>query len=192
MMNWSRTLLMITALVTTGCSVFGIRTAEELKYEVLEEQDHFEIRTYAPYIQAEASVDESDGVARRDLFRILAGYIFGKNASQEKITMEKGDNGRWKMGFSMPADYTMDTLPLPLDKRVTLVEVPSKTVAVIRFSGYFGDDKRRSKKTDTLMKWLSENNRYRVVGEPFYAGYDPPFTLPFLRRNEVLIEVQPI
>ena len=115
-----------------------------------------------------------------------------KIAMTAPVTMERGDNGRWKMGFSMPADYTMDTLPLPLDKRVTLVEILSKTVAVIRFSGLFGDEERRSIKTDTLMKWLAEKKRYRVIGQPFYAGYDPPFTLPFLRRNEVLIEVQPI
>lgn len=217
--------LLITLIINTGCSVFGIRTAEELSYTVMEKQNSYEIRTYDAYIAAEVSLDGSYKSVQRNLFRILAGYIFGKNTagvsikmtapvvvdpneqtSAERsilnktdnstritmtapVTMKKLDNTSWTMAFSMPSEYTMKTLPQPNDGRIKIVQVPKKTVAVIRFSGRYGDESTRAEKTKSLRHWLSKLKGYRPKGEAYYAGYDPPFTLPFLRRNEVLIEV---
>jgi hypothetical protein len=228
MMVRSQTLL-LALLFNMGCSVFGIRTAEELKYEVVEEQDPFEIRVYETHICAEASMDGDYGDVQGDLFRVLAGYIFGKNTAEEKIamtapvlmdpqlkdtpkntdgtepdseatsikvamtapvTMEQSQDGNWKMAFSMPSTFTMQTLPRPIDQRVKLVEVPTRTVAVIGFSGLFGNEENRAEQTRSLMDWLGKKTKYRVRGKPFFAGYDPPFTLPFLRRNEVLVVVE--
>ena len=96
------------------------------------------------------------------------------------------------MAFSMPSSYTMETLPKPLDDRVKLVEVPQRTVAVFQFSGFFDNEDNRAEGRAILQKWLSDNPTYKAVGTPFYAGYDPPFTLPFLRRNEVLLTIEAI
>jgi hypothetical protein len=198
-----------------GCSVFGIRTAEELKYNVVSKSGDFEIREYQPYILAEASMQGSYEKVQGDLFRILAGYIFGKNTTETKIAMtapvqtnpETKDTSEkiamtapvlmkpegqeiWKMAFSMPSKYTMQTLPKPLDPRVTLIEVPAKTFAVIRFSGSYDNLETRHRKTEELSKWLATQTQYKKVSQPVFAGYDPPFTIPFLRRNEVLIEIE--
>ena len=195
--------------------MFGIRSAEELKYDVISKSGDFEIRAYEPYVSAIATMKGPYEEVQGDLFRLLAAYIFGKNTTESKIAMtapvqtnpeaqdsgekiamtapvvlEPDREGAWKMSFSMPSEYTMQSLPKPLDPQVTLVPVPAKMFAVIRFSGSFDDlDKRRSK-AEELSKWLSTQSRYKKVSDPVFAGYDPPFTLPFLRRNEVMIEIE--
>ena len=198
-----------------GCSVFGIRSAEELKYDVISKSGDFEIRAYEPYVSAVASMKGPYEEVKGDLFRVLAAYIFGKNTTESKIAMtapvqtnpEAQDSsekiamtapvvlkpeseGVWKMTFSMPSNYTMQSLPKPLDPQVTLVPVPAKKFAVIRFSGSFDDLDNRRSKAQELSKWLSTQPQYKKVSEPVFAGYDPPFTLPFLRRNEVMIEIE--
>ncbi|MEE2789449.1 MAG: heme-binding protein [Myxococcota bacterium] len=218
-----------SVLVNAGCSVFGIRTSEEISYAVLEENDDIEIRRYSPYLAAEASMTGGYESVQRPLFRVLAGYIFGKNTAQkpfaQKVDVHIGAPGNtasesaaqasapdeqqtsekiamtapvlvvpakantWTMKFSIPTKYTIDTVPKPVDPRVQLIEVPAKTVAVLRFSGAFGDLPTREAKTAVLLERLAENRAYKAIGQPYYAGYDPPFTLPFLRRNEVLVEV---
>lgn len=195
--------------------MFGVRTAEELKYTVVSKSGDFEIRTYEPYISAVASMKGSYKEVQGDLFRLLAGYIFGKNTKDSKIAMTAPvqtkpefedsseqiamtapvilapeSDGVWKMAFSMPSEYTMQNLPKPLDPDITLVEVPAKLFAVIRFSGSFDDLEKRRSKAEELSEWLLTQPQYKIVGEPVFAGYDPPFTLPFLRRNEVLIEIE--
>ena len=200
--------------LTTGCSVFGIRTAEELSYETVSTENDIEIRHYAPHISATASTEGNQKSVQRELFRTLAGYIFGKNTAEEEIamtapvvmnpdkntesetiemtapvTMTPSENNRWTMAFSMPSKYTMETRPKPLDEKVVLVEVPARTVAVVRYSGSFSDAENRVENLAALNGWLAKQQEYTAVGKPFFAGYDPPFTLPFLRRNEVLIEV---
>ena len=226
----ARTVIFFVALLlASGCSVFGIRTAEELSYSVVEDEESVEVRRYAPYISAEASMEGDYEAVQSDLFRALAGYIFGKNATEEDIAMtapvvmnpqEQSDTNtksgaaaktaenetiamtapvtmtpesenQWKMAFSMPSKYTMETLPKPTDKRVKLVPIAARTLAVVRYSGTFNDDENRDESLSILQTWLANHPEYVKVGEPFFAGYDPPFTLPFLRRNEVLIEIKP-
>jgi DNA gyrase inhibitor GyrI len=113
-----------------------------------------------------------------------------KIAMTAPVLMAPESEGVWKMAFSMPSKYTMQSLPKPLDPNVTLVEVPAKKFAVIRFSGSYDDLEKRRNKAGDLSKWLSKQSQYKVVSAPVFAGYDPPFTLPFLRRNEVLIEIE--
>ena len=201
--------------MVASCSVFGIRTAEELKYTVVSKSGDFEIRNYEPYISAVATMKGPYKEVQGDLFRILAGYIFGKNTTDSKIAMtapvqtnpeskdsseqiamtapvvlQPESDGVWKMAFSMPSEYTMQNLPKPLDPDITLVQVPAKLFAVIRFTGSFDDLEKRRSKAEELSKWLLTQPQYKSVGEPVFAGYDPPFTLPYLRRNEVLIEIE--
>lgn len=207
--------LIYLALTVASCSVFGIRTAEELQYDVITSSGDIEIREYQAYISAVASMKGSYNEVQGDLFAVLAAYIFGKNTTDSTIEMtapvqinpEQQDSseriamtapvvmkpegeGIWKMAFSMPSTYTMENLPKPLDPQVTLLEIPAKKFAVIRFSGSFDNLEKRRSKAEELSTWLSTQSQYEKLSEPVFAGYDPPYTLPFLRRNEVLIEIE--
>lgn len=94
---------------------------------------------------------------------------------------------RWRVQFTMPSEYSMATLPRPRNPAVTLREVPGKRYAVIVFSGFAGEEKVQQK-TNELLGWLKATNR-RAIATPQLARYNPPWTLPFLRRNEILVEV---
>ena len=94
---------------------------------------------------------------------------------------------RWRVQFSMPSEYSLASLPKPLNPAVKLREVPGKRYAVLVFSGLAGEDKVQQK-TEELMTWLKGENR-RAIAAPQLARYNPPWTLPFLRRNEILVEV---
>ena len=202
--------IMLLALMNTACSVFGVRTVESLKYSVVEKQGKMEIRQYDPYIEARTVMGESFDGSQNSGFRVLADYIFGNNKSKQKIAMtapvmrkedsekiamtapvlmKPGQEGSWVMSFSMPSKYKMDDLPDPVDERVELREVDSKFVAAFRFTGFW-DDEKVQKKGAELKKWLETQGGYTVVSEVQFAGYDPPWTIPFLRRNEVLFELQ--
>jgi len=194
-----------------ACSVFGIRTEETPKYEVLLTEDQKQIRSYSGYIVAKTTVQGEYKDAQNRAFRILASYIFGNNEKQQKISMtapvsqnkdeqreqismtapvvsaQEGEN--WVMTFMMPAKYTMTDLPKPKDARVSFAEVPPKLVAVIQYSGY-ANDRLNTAKAQELKTWLESHADYKIVSGPSFAGYDPPWTLPFLRRNEMMYEVQ--
>ena len=94
---------------------------------------------------------------------------------------------RWRVQFAMPGQYSMATLPKPVNPSVTLREVPGKRYAVLVFSGLAGEEKVQEK-TDELLAWLKEKNR-KPLSTPQLARYNPPWTLPFLRRNEIMVEV---
>ncbi|WP_223789304.1 SOUL family heme-binding protein [Marinicella meishanensis] len=111
-------------------------------------------------------------------------------ANDQANDLANGQNdSQWRMHFVMPREYTMATLPTPNNPRVQLREIPPKTYAVIRFSGFTGD-KKVQKKTAELMAWLSAQN-LSPTGPPELARYNPPITPPFFRRNEVMIPVSP-
>jgi hypothetical protein len=186
-----------------------VMAIEEPEYVVIEKAGDFELRAYSPKIVAETLVSGSMDEASSAGFRLIADYIFGNNTSRiggnEKISMtapvtmepetEKinmtapvsmAQTGvQWRVHFVMPGGYTLDTLPKPNNMSVTLREIPARNYAVIRFSGFAGDDKVAAKTTD-LMAWLDSKG---IVpdGSPELARYNPPWTLPFLRRNEVMV-----
>jgi hypothetical protein len=118
-----------------------------------------------------------------------------KNAMNAPVNVEpQGDSAsglmhskRWRVQFTMPSEYSMATLPKPRNPAVTLREVPGKRYAVLVFSGLAGEEKVQQK-TDELLVWLKAKNR-RAIATPQLARYNPPWTLPFLRRNEILVEV---
>jgi SOUL heme-binding protein len=189
-----------------------IMAYEEPKYDVIEKSDVFELRAYKPFIVAEAFVDGSLDEASNKGFRLIADYIFGNNKSQagasekismtipvtmepksEKISMTapvsmQESSGKWRMYFVMPSKYTLETLPAPNNAEVKLREVPAKKFAVVRFSGFAGEEKT-AKKTEELLTWL-EGKQIKPSGVPELARYNSPWTLPFLRRNEVMVEYQ--
>ncbi len=197
-------------LLTAGCSLFGKGSEERPIYKVIVKQDNKEIRKYESYIIAKTTVSGSFKDAQSEGFRILAGYIFGKNKSRQKIAMtapvvqrsesEKismtapvviapGENKTWTMTFSMPSQFTLDTLPVPTDERVKIEKVEGKLVAALTFSGLWGESKNAEKGRE-LTEWMKSYQGYELTSEPMFAGYNPPWTLPFLRRNEMLIELR--
>jgi len=163
---------------------------EEPRWELIEELDQVELRLYAPSIQAVTELGSSAGTSSG--FRVLAGYIFGGNERAQSIAMtapvqETLEKTRPVMAFTLPAEYSMEELPAPNDQRVSLVEVPQRTVASVRFSGWATGGKvaRMQRK---LLATL-EAHGIEPVGTPVLNQYNPPWTAPFLRRNEVSVEV---
>lgn len=158
-----------------------------------------QLRRYGPRIAAETTVDADEERARNIGFRRLAGYIFGANHRRESIAMTAPVSdtiamtapvaqSRSTIRFYMPSKWTRDTLPAPDDDRVRLVKVPGETVAVLRFSG---DRSPRAVAAHTaeLLETLRAND-IEVTGEPQAWFYDPPWTLPWRRRNEIAVTVR--
>ena len=179
---------------------------EQARYDVFETHGAIEIRDYAPMIVAEVSVPGDREKAISDGFRLIADYIFGNNISSQEVAMtapviqqpsekiamtapviQQGGEGLWVVRFVMPSAYTMQTLPKPNNSEVILKEIAGKRFAVIRFSGLARANSLAAH-TKELEAFILENN-LQTVSEPTYAFFNPPWTLPFLRRNEVMIEI---
>jgi hypothetical protein len=180
---------------------------EEPSYRVIAQSEPFEIREYPPLIVAQVEVPGDLSEASSAGFRLIANYIFGNNIAvrdggvnmaepvPEKIAMTvpviaegKGDQKTWLIQFVMPKQYTMDTLPKPNNPQVKLIPIGPQKLAVIRFTGFVGDDKVQEK-TAELMAWIKSRNAL-PLGNPRLARYNPPWSIPWMRRNEVLIPIQ--
>jgi len=181
---------------------------EETKYKVIESEGDFELRQYPPHIVAETLVEGDFSEVGNEAFRRLAGYINGQNRSKQTIPMtapvsqeadsvkipmtapvnQERTGEKWRITFLMPAQYTLETLPEPLDSRVELRKVPEHLMAALKYSGTWSKS-RYAKKQEQLMEWI-ERRHLKQVGEPVFARYNPPFLPWFLRRNEVLIPVE--
>ena len=201
----------------------------EPSYTVLEHEEDFELRLYAPKIIAQTEVTGDYDAASRQGFRVLADYIFGnntladsaksesKNNSSAKISMTapvlmspadlnmdnadadtkstkinmtapvsmSQNEGKWQVVFVMPEHYTISSIPKPNNPAITLVEVPESRYAVVKFSGLAGE-KKVAEKTSELQNWMAKK-QLTPLAEPEIARYNPPWTLPFMRRNEVMI-----
>ena len=204
-------------LVAVGLAFFLPVTAmatEEPKFEIITKEGDIELRQYAPMVVAETLVSGSQDEASSRGFRAIAGYIFGDNkqvgTGAEKIAMtapvllEKQDAGkridmtapvtmdkigdRWRVHFVMPSQYKLADLPTPNNPAVTLREIPASKYAVMRFSGFAGEEKVTTK-TKELTDWVVARG-LAAINAPQLARYDPPWTLPFMRRNEILVEVR--
>jgi len=193
---------------------------EEPNYTVLSQMDDFELRRYDKQLVAQTLVSGDQDSASREGFKVLADYIFGNNTAatggsskismtapvtmqpnnkksdseSQKIAMTapvsmQQDDGKWRVQFTMPSKYTMQTLPKPNNPNITITEVPAQTYGVIKFSGLAGS-KKVATKTEELQSWMQTQN-LTIMGEPELARYNPPWTLPFLRRNEVMIAYKP-
>jgi hypothetical protein len=101
---------------------------------------------------------------------------------------QEAENGQWRITFTMPAEYTLETLPVPLDDRVVLKQQPARLMAAIRYSGTWS--KTRYQEMEARLMSVIDERGLKAVGEPVFARYNPPFTLWFLRRNEVLIQIE--
>lgn len=163
---------------------------EEPRWELLTTLDSIEVRHYEQSIQAVTPLNSSGTSSG---FRRLAGYIFGGNERSQSIAMtapvqETLEEGNPVMTFTLPAEYSMADLPTPDDSTVTLHPVPARTVAALRFSGFATDSKTARKRAELLT--ILEQHQIATLGVPTLNQYNPPWTLPFLRRNEVAVEIE--
>lgn len=181
------------------------RRVEEPAYTVEQRDGDFEVRRYAPRVVAETEVTGTRDAASREGFRRIAGYIFGGNHRREAIAMtapvsqrgagekiamtapvsQRGAGDRWTVAFTMPSSHTLGTLPTPDDARVALRLAPAQRVAVVRFANAT-DDAAVGARTASLARWIAARG-LRADGDAELNRYDPPWTPPFLRRNEVWI-----
>jgi hypothetical protein len=196
-----------------------VMAIEEPSYQVLKQSEPFELRQYESQLIAEVTVQGSLSEASNKGFRLVADYIFGNNqvsqaasnqsekiamtapvvieAQSSKIAMtapvvveKKGasEQQQWTLYFVMPKSYRMDNLPKPNNPQVQNKEIKNKKVAVIRFSGWV-DEEKLADRTAELQTWMKQE-QLMAIGDPQLARYNPPWTLPWWRRNEVFIPVQ--
>jgi hypothetical protein len=198
----------LVALSLAGCSVVGIRAGTpEPAYTVIGAAGPLQIRQYAPRLAASVTIPGDEVAARSAGFRRLAGFIFGANTARAAIEMTApvaqsaakiamtapvaqsvGPDG-WTISFYMPAGYTVATLPKPNDTGIHIVTVPAETYAVYRFSGIPGAAPVH--RAEAILAANLKNAPWSPAGPPVTWFYDPPWTLPFARRNEVAVPVTP-
>jgi hypothetical protein len=182
-----------------------LAATEEPKYSVLLKEEALELRLYAPQLVAETAVNGDMDSASSQGFRAIADFIFGNNkapgqntsakiAMTAPVTVQPRANDHslreardWRVQFVMPSQYTMETLPKPNNQAVQLREVPAQRFAVLRYSGLNTASKVEDK-TQELLAWVKTKN-WQTVGSPQLSRYDPPWTLPMWRRNEIRVEV---
>lgn len=196
--------IIVISAVAVGPIMSDVETPD---YEVVKSQGNIEIRRYDPMIIAEVQVSGEREAAIGDGFRLLADYIFGNNIAKQDIAMtapvqqqesrkiamtapvqQQSAGDAWQISFVMPSAYSMDTLPEPVNERVALKKVSAKQFAAITFSGMNSDDNVKDHEK-RLMDYI-QANELLVTGPPKYAFYNPPWTLPPMRRNEVMIEIE--
>ena len=202
---WIYILLTTLLMTTQGCSVFGIRSGyEQLDYTIEEQIGDVQIRTYPARIAVQIKGAKDDSEA----FFALFDYISGKNISSTSISMtspveldrtsskiamtspvekSKDDDTATSMRFFIPKEFSFDEVPKPTDSRLTLVQLPSEKFAVLQYSGSSSDEKFLHKSAELIQKL--KTTKWKVIDTPTFHGYDPPFTIPFLKRNEVVVKV---
>ena len=206
--KWTMITSIIALILIVGVLAGPVMSnVEKPDYKVIQSEQNIEIRQYEPMIIAEVEVDGKREDAIRDGFRLLADYIFGNNTVQQVISMtapvqqkenqniamtapvqQQSMGKSWRMSFVMPSKYSMDSLPVPNNNRVRLKEILTKKFVVIEFSGT-NSNENVTKHENQLMNYI-EANQINIIGSPKYAFYNAPWTLPFLRRNEVMIEIK--
>ena len=199
--------LAVAAGIWTAGSAFVVAGIEEAKYTVQQQRAGFEVRAYAPALVAQTAMPTMSRADTGAAFRALAGYIFGGTEAGASISMtapvvmdvprqpEKIAMtapvvmGAGTMTFVLPSKYkTLAELPKPKDPKVTLGVVPRRTVAALRFSWY-ATQARFAGKSAELLACL-ERDGLRAVSKPYLASYDPPFSIPFLKRHDVLVDIE--
>ncbi len=198
-------LLLLAPLLLAAPAVLAV---EEAEYRVVEQHGEIEVRDYAPSIIAEVIVDDEFEDAGSRAFRALFKYIDGNNRAQREIAMtapvsqqknpvkidmtapvsQSRQADGWAVSFMMPASFTMETIPEPLDPAVKIRPVPSYRAVSIRYSGTWSEE-NYAEHLEVLRRWLEEHGK-EAAGEPVWARYNAPFTPWFMRRNEILIPLE--
>jgi len=206
-MCWLDTKFLVIFLLFFGDVVSAL---EEPEYQIIKNTPNFEIRYYSEYLVAEVTLKGSFNSSGNQAFRILAGYIFGSNQTSEKMKMTApvesqviSASEKMKMTapvmsvdnnydehiyrFVMEKKYTLDSLPIPDDERIRLIKVAPKFMAVKKFSGRWSEKNYQKSKKALIESLISEN--IETIGLPIFARYNAPFVPWFLRRNEIMIQI---
>ncbi len=202
MRSWNRDAMRILAILS-GLTTANISMAtEQVPYQVIESlREDIELRRYQPVLVAQTDIVAGSFREASDIgFRRLAGFIFGDNSGEQKIAMtapvimespmasgQSSGNGIWRMAFAMPSEWSLDSLPTPRRTDVLIRELPARNVAALRFSGR-GSDAQFAEAEAQLRQVLDLKSI--EAGDASTARYNAPWVPPFLRRNEVLIEIQ--
>ena len=202
-------IILIVATILVGALATGpiMSNVETPSYKVIQSKGKIEIREFDPMVIAEVQVVGRRKDAISSGFKLLADYIFGNNISQENIdttatiqqpasekiamtapVQQQLANDSWLVSFVMPSEYNLEDLPKPKNIEVKLKNVPVKRFVTIQFSGTSSDE-NLAKHKKLLVEFI-KNNSISVTGTSKYAFYNPPWTLPLMRRNEVMFEVQ--
>ena len=165
----------------------------EPAHEVEQRRGRLEIRRYPSIRVAETTVDRTWDEALDEGFRRLAGFIVGGNVGHKKLAMTSpvlgtGDGAGFKVSFVMAEGD--EAIPTPDDERISVSDVPSRRIAVLRFAGRYDAQNIENKKLELIRALASEG--LKPPGEAYFAGYDPPSTLPLLRRNELWVELEEV
>ena len=186
-------IISLVLIIWAVSSWIAIKSIEEPKYKILSDEGIYEIRIYEPYILAETKVSGSYKEALNKGFSNIADYIFGNNKTNEKISMtvpviNQGNDQERIVSFVMPSKYTLSTLPSPNTDLVTFREVTDRKVAVLKY-GWYTNETRIKEKAEILLEELKKDG-VETIGEYSSARYNPPFSIPLLLRNEILIEIK--
>lgn len=192
-----------------GVGVVTEHGVREPAFVVERSADGYEIRRYAPYIVAEAQVPTGTEDPLGTGFRMLFKYIGGANQGSRKIDMtapvlreeleaekipmtkpvlRRQEQGVTRVAFVLPPSYTLETAPQPTNPRIRIREIPARRLAVLRFSGYATESVVEEKR-ERLASLLSRDG-LRPAGGFMEAFYNPPWTPPFMRRNEVMVLIE--
>lgn len=180
--------------------VFGIRVNEEPEYEILGQDGDKQIRLYQPQVLASTVIENSSDEARGRAFKRLAAYIFGQNQEGQTLAMtspvlRSQDEQGWLMSFVLPKETRYETAPTPFDRTITLTQTSAQLWATLRFAGNF-DHRLMNEKALELQMWVAAQSGYRAASSANsslrWAQYDPPFSIPFFKRNEAQIQVRAI
>lgn len=203
----------LIALCLTVMSLinFRVMATEEPEFTLISQENAIEVREYKPKIIARVEVEGDFDDASSKGFKLLADYIFGNNllnGESQKISMtapvemtplaedivmtstimKSEANHKWQVNFVMPKEYTLDTLPRPNNELVKIIEIPKEKYAVIVFSGLVRDSSY-TEKAQLLNDFIMTNNMTQLEAIKI-ARYNPPWTLPFFRRNELMAKIK--
>jgi effector-binding domain-containing protein len=201
-------ILIVIILLWSAWGFFG-SNVERADYIVEKKMKGYEIRKYPARIVAQTKIPGSYSESMSEGFGIIAGYIFGGNTKKESISMTApvvastktseniamtapvvatADGDFHVISFGMPRSYTLETLPKPNDSRVEILTIPEKRYGVMRFSWYRSD--AQIKRTQEKLLLALARDGIMVTGNTAYAGYNAPWTPPWMIRNEILVEIK--
>ena len=178
-----RILVILISILTLSSQAMAY---EEANYEVVKENKEYEIRKYSDRLVIETNSIEGNG------FRKLFNYISGNNEKNQEIKMtvpvtQEIKNGNMTMQFYLPLKFNKDNAPKPSNSDIKILTIEGGYYAVIEYSGR-SSDKNFLKNKDTLEKLLKQDN-ITILSPPIRASYNSPFTLPMLKRNEVMYRI---
>jgi hypothetical protein len=211
MTKWKTSAMGLILVIVIGALISGplMSNVEHPQYVVTEKHKSIELRDYSPRTIAQVSTSGTREEAISSGFRQLADYIFGNNIAREFMSAEKQAsqgqistnkkiamtapveqskvNDTWTITFTMPSEHTLETLPSPKNAAITLSTVPPQSFIAIQFSGT--NSTQNIGIHENKLRSFCEQNNIKIKNDAIYAFYNPPWTLPILRRNEVMFPI---